>query len=92
MTVELDLVDIKRVITKDGKDIGVVSACNLDVSTWKINSLIVNVEKQIARDLKMKKRLFRGVNITVQTNLVSNMTDVAQLSIDLAELKKQLAL
>jgi len=92
MTVELDLVDIKRVITKDGKDIGVVSACNLDVSTWKINSLIVNVEKQIARDLKMKKRLFRGVNITVQTNLVSNMTDVAQLSIDLEELKKQLAL
>jgi len=92
MTVELDLVDIKRVITKDGKDIGVVSACNLDVSTWKINSLIVNVEKEIARDLKMKKRLFRGVNITVQTNLVSNMTDVAQLSIDLAELKKQLAL
>jgi sporulation protein YlmC with PRC-barrel domain len=92
MTVELDLVDIKRVITKDGKDIGVVSACNLDVNTWKINSLIVNVEKQIARDLKMKKRLFRGVNITVQTNLVSNMTDVAQLSIDLAELKKQLAL
>jgi sporulation protein YlmC with PRC-barrel domain len=92
MTVELDLVDIKRVITKDGKDIGVVSACNLDVSTWKINSLIVNVEKGIARDLKMKKRLFRGVNITVQTNLVSNMTDVAQLSIDLAELKKQLAL
>jgi sporulation protein YlmC with PRC-barrel domain len=92
MTVELDLVDIKRVITKDGKDIGVVSACNLDVSTWKINSLIVNVEKEIARDLKMKKRLFRGVNITVQTNLVSNMSDVAQLSIDLAELKKQLAL
>jgi sporulation protein YlmC with PRC-barrel domain len=92
MTVELDLVDIKRVITKDGKDIGVVSACNLDVSTWKINSLIVNVEKGIARDLKMKKRLFRGVNITVQTNLVSNMSDVAQLSIDLAELKKQLAL
>lgn len=92
MTVELDLVDIKRVITKDGKDIGVVSACNLDVSTWKINSLIVNVQKEIARELKMKKRLFRGVNITVQTNLVSNMTDVAQLSIDLAELKKQLAL
>ena len=92
MTVELDQVDIKRVITKDGKDIGVVSACNLDPGTWRINSLIVEVEKGIARELEIKKRLFRGPRITVQTNLVSTLSDVAQLNIDMAELRKQLAL
>ncbi len=92
MTVELDLVDIKRVITKDGKDIGVVSACNLDPSTWKINSLIVEVEKGSPGSWRSRRRLFRGAQITVQTNLVSTLADVAQLNIDMAELRKQLAL
>jgi hypothetical protein len=54
--------------------------------------LIVEVEKGIARELEIKKRLFRGAQITVQTNLVSTLADVAQLNIDMAELRKQLAL
>jgi sporulation protein YlmC with PRC-barrel domain len=92
MTVELDLVDIKRVITKDGKDIGVVSACNLDASSWMVTSLVIKLKKTAIDELKVKKKLFQHIYITLRTNQIANMADVVQLNIDLAELKKQLAL
>lgn len=88
MTLELSLVDRKDVITKDGRKIGSLIGANLDTTSWVVHSIIVEVNKEIIKDLKVKKSVLKLPKINVKTNLVSGVGDVVQLTVDLKSLSE----
>jgi sporulation protein YlmC with PRC-barrel domain len=92
MAIELATTDKKPVITKDGRNVGVMTGCDMSTETWKVDELFVTIPKAIAKDLKVKTGLFKSTAmIKIRTDQVSVVGDVIGLSIDYATLQKHLA-
>lgn len=93
MALELSTTDGKSVITKDGRNVGKMTGCDMDTKTWKVDELFVTVPKLIAKDLNVKRGWFkREAMIKIRTDQVSVVGDVVQLSIDYATLQKHLSI
>jgi len=91
MAIELSTTDKKPVITKDGRNVGVMTGCDMSTETWKVDELFVTIPKDIAKDLKVKKGFFKSTAmIKIRTDQVAVVGDVIQLSIDYTMLKKHL--
>jgi sporulation protein YlmC with PRC-barrel domain len=86
---ELSSVDQKRVISKDGRELGVLAGSTIDTAKWTVLNIMVNVPKEPAKELGIKKKMFRPVFINVSTDLISVVGDVIQLRLDMKELAEK---
>lgn len=86
---ELSSVDKKRVISKDGRELGTLAGSTIDTGKWTVLNIMVNVPKEQTKVLGIKKKLFRPVIINVSTDLISVVGDVIQLRLDMKELAEK---
>jgi len=86
---ELSSVDKKKVISKDGRELGMLAGSTIDTSKWTVLNIMVNVPKEPAKELGIKKKLFKPVIINVSTDLIAVVGDVIQLRLDMKELAEK---
>ena len=86
---ELSSVEKKRVISKDGRELGTLAGSTIDTSKWTVLNIMVNVPKEPAKELGIKKKWFKPVIINVSTDLISVVGDVIQLRLDMKELAEK---
>jgi sporulation protein YlmC with PRC-barrel domain len=80
----------KKVITKDGRQLGLLSGAVLDTKTWTVIYLQVRVTKELLAELGRKKHFGKPGTISIATSTVSVVGDVVQLNVDMKELPDHL--
>ena len=58
----------------------------IDTAKWTVLHILVNVSKDAAKELHIKKKLFKPIIINVSTDLVAVVGDVIQLRLTMKEL------
>jgi hypothetical protein len=86
---ELSSEERKRVISKEGRELGFLAGSTIDTVKWIVISIMVDVPKEQAKELGIKKKLFKPVIINVSTDLISVVGDVIQLRLDMKELAEK---
>lgn len=76
----------KDVISQDGREIGQVSDIALDSSSWRIDTLVVKLERDLLEAFHMKKPVFGTQTIQIPTSHVSGVGDKVILLKKLEEL------
>ncbi len=76
----------KDVISQDGREIGQVSDIALDSSSWRIDTLVVKLERELLEAFHMKKPLIGTQTIQIPTSHVSGVGDKVILHKKLEEL------
>ena len=84
---ELGCTDEKEVFTKDGRKIGILVGAKIDTNDWTVNSIIIEVTKEMIIELGLKKSMLKSPKTSVSTSHVSLAEDIVQLNVTLSELK-----
>ena len=69
----LDLVG-KEIITSDGRNLGSVSDIAFDVTTWRVRDLRAAIDKRVAEELGLPKRMGGG-QFLIKTEHVKGVGD-----------------
>ena len=80
----------KPVLTADGKNVGALADLSIDEHTWKITSIVVEVDPAVASLFGVKKKLLKAARVKISTEKVEHMADVIKLRDELAHLKVEL--
>ncbi|MDD1772176.1 MAG: hypothetical protein LUQ09_04580 [Methanomassiliicoccales archaeon] len=86
---ELSSEEKKRVISKDGRELGTLAGSTIDTTKWTVLSIMVDVPKEQAKVLGIKKKFLKPVIINVSTDLIAVVGDVIQLRLDMKELAEK---
>jgi sporulation protein YlmC with PRC-barrel domain len=86
---ELSSEEKKRIISKDGRELGTLAGSTIDTTKWTVLSIMVDVPKEQAKVLGIKKKLLKPVIINVSTDLIAVVGDVIQLRLDMKELAEK---
>jgi sporulation protein YlmC with PRC-barrel domain len=70
----------RNVLTTDGRRIGQMTGVLVDTSTWKVQAIVVKLEKAILDELNIKKPIFSTPSVSIPVDLVSKASDVVQLN------------
>ena len=83
-----DYPESRDVITRDGKNIGVVRGFLIDTD-WKIPNLVVEVRREILDEagIEQKHKIINVALVNLPTSYIDVASDVVQLNTDLASLK-----
>ena len=84
---ELSYTEEKDVITKDGRKIGNLVGAMVDTDNWTINSIMVEVTKEMVIELGLKKSMLKSPKTTISRELVDISGDIIRLKVTLEELK-----
>ncbi len=76
----------RKVITKDGRELGMLSGAVLDTKSWTVNYLQVRVTKELLLELGKKKPFGKPGTVSFGTNVVAVVGDVIQLTVDMKDL------
>lgn len=76
----------KEVLSQDGRELGEVSDVTFDPSGWRIDSLVVKLERDLLESFHMKRPLFGTQTIQIATGHVSGVGDKVILRKTLMEL------
>jgi sporulation protein YlmC with PRC-barrel domain len=80
----------KKVITKDGRELGMLSGAVLDTKTWTVIYLQIRVTKELLAELGKKKPFGKPGTISFATTHVGPVGDVIQLNVDMKDLPDHL--
>jgi hypothetical protein len=80
----------KHVITKDGRNLGEMVSYNIETSNWSVNSIIVELHRDMIKPLAVKKPFLGRAKIRIRTDVIGSVGDVIKLSLDLDALKAHL--
>jgi sporulation protein YlmC with PRC-barrel domain len=80
----------KKVITRDGRELGLLSGAMLDTKTWTVNYLQVRVSKELLLELGKKKPFGKPGTISFATTVVAVVGDVITLNVDMKDLPDHL--
>jgi sporulation protein YlmC with PRC-barrel domain len=75
------------VIGADGQAIGEVAALFLDSDGWRVESIKVNLRKEIADRLGTTRSVFRAGNIEIPIRVVQSTSDAVVLTVGVDELR-----
>jgi len=89
-TIELGCLEKREVITTDGRIIGDLTGAQIDVSTWRVPYIVVEVNKDVADAINVKKPVLRTAKANVPVDLVRTIADTVQLNVDLDGLRGRL--
>jgi len=65
----------KGVLSQDGRELGVVEDLRFDHEQWRIDALIVKLDRELLEQFGMKKPMFGTTTIEVETGLISGVGD-----------------
>ncbi len=88
--VEVGCIDKKNVITEDGRFLGTLAGAYIDTGSWMVTGLLVEINKDVVDELKIKKPMLRAAKAKIMTNLVKVTGDTVQLNTHMAELAGKL--
>jgi sporulation protein YlmC with PRC-barrel domain len=80
----------RTVIGADGQAIGEVAALFLDSAGWRVESLQVNLRKEIADRLGANRTLFHAGTVEIPTRLIQSVGDAVVLSVEVDDLRQVL--
>ncbi len=83
---EMGCLKSREVITTDGRNVGNLSGAWIDVSTWTVTALVIDLDRSVVDELNLKKPILRTAKTTIPTSMIKNISDVAQLNADMASL------
>jgi sporulation protein YlmC with PRC-barrel domain len=83
---EMGCIEDREVITTDGRNIGTLTGAWVDLGTWTVTALIVELNKDVVDELNVKKPALRTAKVNIPTNYVKNIADVVQLNADVPTL------
>ncbi len=78
--------DGKGVISQDGRELGTVSDTVLDHASWRIETLVVKLDRDLLEAFHMKRPMFGTQTIQIPTGHVSGVGDKVILHKTLEEL------
>jgi len=84
---ELSYTEEKEVITKDGRKIGNLVGATVDTDNWTVNSIMVEVTKEMVIELGLKKSMLKSPKTAISRELVDISGDIIRLKVTLGELK-----
>jgi sporulation protein YlmC with PRC-barrel domain len=90
MALSFDCAEEKKVITKDGRELGLISGAMLDTKTWAVIYLQVRVPKELLVELGKKKPFGKPGTISFATNVIAAVGDVITLNVDMKDLPDHL--
>ena len=76
-----------KVITADAFNLGEVDGARVDIGTWKITYLDVELTKEVTKELNFKKPMFGSLKVLLPINAVKEIGDVITLNKSLLEFK-----
>lgn len=88
---EMGCIEDRDVITTEGRNIGTLKGAWLDLSTWTVTSLVVQLNKDVVDELNVKKPALRSAVVNIPTTYVKNVSDVMQLNTDMTALSTALS-
>ena len=80
----------KAVLTSDGKNVGTLADLAIDEHTWRITSIVVEVDPAVSAIFGVKKKLLKAARVKISTDKVEHLADVVKLRETLGELKVEL--
>jgi sporulation protein YlmC with PRC-barrel domain len=81
----------RRVAGHQGREIGTVESMMIDTDgPWTVRSFSVRLEKEVAADLKLKKKLLSTQLISIATKDIRTVGDIVMLSIDTKQIGEML--
>jgi sporulation protein YlmC with PRC-barrel domain len=87
MQLELSVRERKHVISREGKRVGDLVGVILETRAWTVTGVKVEVDKEMAQYLGIKKKMLKAPMVTITTDQISGIEDVVQLKYDLEALK-----
>jgi sporulation protein YlmC with PRC-barrel domain len=83
---EMGCIEARDVITTDGRNIGTLTGAWIDMGTWTVGALIINLNKEVVDELNVKKPVMRTARVNIPVSYVKNIADVVQLNADVPTL------
>ncbi len=80
----------KAIITADGKSVGKLVDVSIDERSWRVRSIIVDVEPSLASLFGVKKGLLKSPLVRIAAETVEHVGDVVKLREELDQLKVEL--
>ncbi len=77
----------KEVVGSGGWKIGNVKDVNFDQQTWRIGSLVVNLDRDVAKEFEMQKLVFKST-IHLDVDSVKSIGDHVMLSTTKSDVQK----
>lgn len=78
----------RTVISADGKAIGSISELFISTPDWRIESIRVELHKDIAQRIGATRSLFHRGTIEVPVSFIQSVSDAVVLSVDVDELRE----
>jgi len=78
----------RTVISADGQAIGAVTALFVDASDWRVESLSVELHKDIADRVGAARSMFRRGSIEVPVALIQSIGDTVVLGVGVDDLRE----
>lgn len=76
----------RRVLTQDGYELGQVEGMNVDVTSWRVESLSVKLRRDVLGELQMKRPMFGSQSVRVTVDEVAGVGDTLVLKHNLRSL------
>ena len=76
-----------KVITADAFTLGEVDGTHVDLTTWRLTHLDVELTKEATKELNFKKPMFGSLNVSLPIAAVKEVGDVMTLNKSLLEFK-----
>ena len=76
----------KKILARDGLELGHVDSLIVDTDTWQVTALGVKVARDKLEQLNLKRKLVGSQSVVVPTSEVAAATDVVMLKGPLSEL------
>ena len=83
---EIGETDSKDVVSSEGKILGKMTGVWINTSNWNVEHLIVEMDKNTAEMLDLKKKMLRSTKTALPVRYVGVISDVVKLNSTIEEL------
>lgn len=77
----------RTVISNDGLAVGEVTRVLIDTTTWRVETLEVELRKESADRIGIRRTMFRPTTVEISVDTVRSVGDAIVLAVDLANLR-----
>ena len=75
-------------ICADGTVIGAIAELFIDSTEWRVESVRIELRKEIAERIGADRTMFRRGSIELPVNLIQSVSDTVVLSVDVEKLRE----
>lgn len=80
----------RKVFSSDGLEIGEIAVLFLDSEAWRVESLQVKLERDVADRLGADRSMFHAGAVEIPTSMIQSVGDAVVLSVPVDELRQVL--